>query len=148
MQFFIFTLLFSLLVQSATPPLKFELVDSNKEDKTFVATDVIVTIKSDPLKLSDVSANNTENLKNFFQDKARLLRLIGITNWTANKVETKKETAATKIFVQGSYKNGSDETIYFTEIYYVTAASSRLYLVTSEKNILNEQVIESALALK
>lgn len=148
MPFLIFTLLFSLLAQSATPPLKFELVDSNKDDKTFVATDLIVTIKSDPLKLSDLSAGNVENLKNFFQDKAKLLELIGITNWRASKIETKKDSAATKIFVSGSYKNGSDEIIYFSEVYYVTNDSSRLYLITSEKNILNAQVIESALTLK
>ena len=80
--------------------------------------------------------------KNFVDEKRKILRLIGITNWKSRKYIWEKKKKHYKLVVDGTYLNSSAQTVKFIEhhLFFKNKTYQMLLINPSKKEIKKEVI--------
>ena len=127
---------------------KFELLDKNETDSSYMMNDFLLTIKSDPLKLSEVSGKSIQQMKETFEKKKELLKWIGITDWNVSDIQMKDLDGGKLIKFSGTFKDSGDIKMSFVEAYKVKTDGTKIFLLTAEKEALTEVIFQKAIAVE
>ena len=93
---------------------------------------VDLTVLQTEIKYSDLSPENIRELDELIEAKKEYGKVFGFKEWQVKEKKTLGDKTERTLLLSGHYKNLSQKTVHFLEVYWANKNSSGQFLLTSE----------------
>ena len=93
---------------------------------------VLLTILKTDIKFADLSSENIQEMDELIKVKKEYGKVFGFKNWKVDQKKVLNEKNERALLISGNYKNSSNKTVNFLEVYWANHNKSGQFLLTSE----------------
>ncbi len=93
---------------------------------------VDLTVLDTEIKYSDLSRENIQDLDDLIEAKKEYGKVFGFKDWQLKEKKFLDDKTERTFLLRGNYKNSSQKTVHFLEVYWANQNKSGQFLLTSQ----------------
>lgn len=97
-----------------------------------ISDKVDLTVLETEIQYSDLSRENIQELDDLIEAKKQYGKVFGFKDWKIKEKKFLGDKSERTFLLRGDYKNSSQKTIHFLEVYWANQSKSGQFLLTSQ----------------